>query len=382
MSDMERITPKNWDFSLPRLGVGGMRFPLLDPQVSSSIDREQVGRMVDYAIAHGANYFDTAYPYHDHTAEQALGEALGRHKREEYLLTDKFPVWLCESEEDLGRIFAEQLKNCGVDYFDVYLLHALSAERMEKVRRLHMLEFFTEQKRLGKIRKLGFSFHDTPEVFEQIMQSFDWDIVQIQLNYFDWEQLEGEKLYQTVLKKDIPCVVMEPVRGGLLAQLPPDIVGELTDLDPARSQASWAVRWLGDLPGVTIVLSGMSNMAQMEDNVASFSPREPLDGKERAAVDAVRRRLVEKFQIPCTGCGYCMDCPFGVQIPDQFEHYGKYHLLGNKDEYLAWYGRKQDEGHGPQSCKNCKKCVPLCPQGINIPERLQEVARFVKDLRK
>ena len=122
--------------------------------------------------------------------EQALGEALGRHKREEYLLTDKFPVWLCESEEDLGRIFAEQLKNCGVDYFDVYLLHALSAERMEKVRRLHMLEFFTEQKRLGKIRKLGFSFHDTPEVFEQIMQSFDWDIVQIQLNYFDWEQLE------------------------------------------------------------------------------------------------------------------------------------------------------------------------------------------------
>lgn len=379
---MERITPKNWEFSLPRLGVGGMRFPLLDPEVSSSIDREQVGRMVDYALAHDVNYFDTAYMYHDHTAEQVLGEALSRHKREEFLLTDKYPVWLCESEADLERIFSEQLKNCGVDYFDVYLLHALSAERMEKVQRFHMLEYFTEQKRLGRIRKLGFSFHDTPEAFEKIMDSFDWDIVQIQLNYFDWDQLEGERLYQKVLEKGIPCVVMEPVRGGLLAQLPPDVVGELTDLDPARSQASWAVRWLGDLPGVTIVLSGMSNLVQMEDNVATFSPREPLDDEERAAVDAVRHRLVEKFRIPCTGCGYCMDCPFGVQIPDQFEHYGQYHLLGNKEEYLAWYERKEGEGHGPRSCKNCKKCVSLCPQGINIPERLQEVAGFADELRK
>lgn len=379
---MITTTPQSLGITLPRLGFGCMRLPLLDANDPTSIDKEHLQRMVDYAMANGVNYFDTAYPYHQQHSEAAIGEALSKYPRESFFLVDKMPLWLPNSEEDVDRIFNEQLKRCGVDYFDIYLLHAVDHKKAQKVSSLHIYDYLKRQKEAGRIKKLGFSFHDTPEFFWEFVNTYEFDIAQVQLNYLDWTQQRGEVLYQKIEEKGIPVIVMEPVRGGLLARLPEDIAAPFAEAAPGRSQASFALRWMAQYPKVAVVLSGMSSLEQMKENIETFSQDCTLSPLETEAINEVRRRLAQRFEIPCTSCQYCMDCPAGVDIPGQLGGYNQYNLFCDRELFLTAYDRAVAGGSSAESCISCGACLSKCPQHINIPERLQQIRERVSRMRE
>lgn len=357
------------------LGFGGMRFPLLGEQ-AADIDRPAAERLLDRALESGVNYFDTAYMYHGGKSEEVMGDILSRHSRERYYLADKFPTWLAETAEDVERIFDEQLRRCKTNYFDFYLAHALDADHYPKFKALGAYEILKRKKDEGKIHHLGFSFHDTPAFLNQILGDYDWDFVQIQLNYLDWTLQDAKSQYEAIVARGLPVVVMEPVRGGALATLSQEAREVLTAATPKRSTASWAIRYAASLPGVMTVLSGMSSMEQLEDNLSTMAPFAPLSEGERTVLDKALAAYLSAGTVPCTGCRYCMDCPFGVDIPKNFALYNQYKLDGRTNHFLNTY---EFLGSGRQAarCVRCGTCVPLCPQHIAIPDRLDEVAQAV-----
>ena len=367
------------DKQLSMLGFGTMRLPLLADGVT--IDEQQVAEMTAYAIEHGINYFDTAYPYHQGNSEVVIGKVLQNYPRESFYLADKYPGHQIASSYDPAAIFEDQLQKCGVEYFDFYLLHNVYEKSIETYMdpQWGILEYFLEQKRLGRIKHLGFSTHGSVATMEKFLNycGQHMEFCQIQLNYLDWTLQDAKNKCALLAKHNIPVWVMEPVRGGKLASLPADAEAKLQALRPDESIPAWCFRWLQGIDGVTMVLSGMSNMAQLVDNIRTFEVRKPLSEDEAAALLEIAELL--KNSVPCTACRYCCDgCPMGLDIPTLLSFYNDLKvtpsfLLGMRIEALPPEKR-------PDACIACGKCTTICPQNINIPEALADMAAILKDI--
>ena len=310
------------------LGYGCMRFPL---RPDGTVDEAQAARLIHRAVQGGVNYFDTAWPYHGGEGEPVLGRILSRYPRETYYLATKLPCWEISSREDAAERFARQLERLRTDYVDFYLLHSLSRNTWRRMKELGVVELLEEAQRRGRIRWFGFSFHDSFSAFEEILRARSWDLCQIQLNYMDTEHQAGLRGYALAEALGIPVVVMEPVKGGSLAQLPDDACAPLLRLDPEATPASWALRWAANLPHVQVVLSGMGSMEQLEDNLHTFQDFRPLDRREREAVTETAERLRRRLKNGCTGCGYCMPCPAGVDIPGSFQIWNGMSMYQNRE---------------------------------------------------
>ena len=360
------------------LGYGCMRLPKLFED-KNDIDWKEAEKLIDYAYTHGVNYFDTAYPYHAGESERFIGSALKKYPRDSFFLASKLPVWLLKEPDDVDRILEEQLEKCQVDYFDFYLCHNLSHDHFEAVLKYDVLKRLLKKKEEGKIRRLGFSFHDKPEMLEKIIQYHHWDFAQIQLNYLDWEMQNAKRQYELLEENGIPCIVMEPVRGGALATLSDQAVAELKKAEPEKSVASWAIRYAASLPNVMTVLSGMSTMEQVKDNVDTMTNFRPLTAEDQAVLARALKIYRENVTIPCTGCRYCMDCPAGVDIPAVFSVYNRYAVGKNKNSFKTEYEQLGAEKQA-SNCVSCRRCMEHCPQGIDIPARMAEIDAAVKAL--
>ncbi len=347
------------------LGFGGMRFPTKDGE----IDYELSSKMVDIAYKNGVNYFDTAYPYHDGKSELFFGKAMKKYDRKSFFLATKMPLWAVKSREDAERIFNEQLEKLQTEYIDFYLFHAVDKGRWEQIKNLDLISFCEEKIKEGKIRHLGFSFHDEYDVFEEIITARKWDFVQVQLNYIDEREQAGLRGYELTKKLGIPVIIMEPVKGGTLARLPDEVDKLYKDYNPDASTASWAMRWCGSLDNVKLILSGMSSEEQVLDNLKTFNNFTPLNEEETALVGKVAKVLLSREKNPCTDCRYCLPCPAGVNIPANFDRWNKYHVYGDKENAVKRWTDFKDEEKA-KNCVKCGLCETKCPQKINIREDL------------
>lgn len=360
------------------LGFGCMRFPTT---AEGKIDEARAEKMLDMAYKAGVNYFDTAYPYHEGASEPFVGKVLNKYDRDSYYLATKLPVWLVEKEEDVRRIFEEQLERLKKDYVDFYLLHALDKERWEKIKSLKIVETCEQLQKEGKIKNLGFSFHDDYEVFEEILTSRNWDFCQIQYNYMDTEEQAGDKGYSLTEKLGVPLVIMEPIRGGSLAGFSEDINAKFQALDGNKSVASYALRWVASHPNVKVVLSGMSTEEQAADNLKTFRDFQPLNRKEWQTIEEVVTTLRARVQNGCTGCAYCMPCPAGVNIPRNFHLWNQYHIYQKYGVVKSgWEG--MDEKERPVNCIKCGKCENVCPQHLFIRKNLEQVQKDLEEARE
>jgi len=354
-----------------------MRLPVSAGKVTD-INVETAFEMFDYAFERGVNYFDTAYMYHDGAAEAFVGKALARYPRDKFYLATKLPPWNIQKESDLQRLFDGQLKKCGVDFFDFYLMHCITRGTLPMFEKFGAYEFLREQQKKGKLRYLGFSHHDSTELFEQVLEKYEFDFSQIQLNYLDSDQLDSKGLYNALGRRNIPTIIMEPVRGGLLANLPPESAEILKSAAPERSQASWAMRFAGELPGVLTVLSGMSTLEQVKDNVATYTDFTALSDAEHQTISRAVEAYRKNTAIPCTACGYCMPCPVGVDIPESFGFYNILQINGNMDQFYNDY-ELGGKGSQPEDCTGCGACIDRCPQRLDIPKLMAEIVRTHKD---
>lgn len=352
------------------LGFGCMRFPTLE---DGKIDEILAEKMLDQAMAQGVTYYDTAFPYHNGDSEPFVGRVLNKYDRSSYYLATKLPVWMVETREDAEKIFEDQLKRLDKEYVDFYLLHALDKERFEKVKKLGLIEMCEKFRQEGKIRYLGFSFHDDYEVFEEIINSYDWDFCQIQYNYMDTDVQAGDKGYALAEQKGIPMVIMEPVRGGFLAGFSDDIEEMFRETRPDQSIASWALRWVGSHKNVKVILSGMSTPEQVEDNLKTFDHFEVLSEKEQDTVKRVVDTLKGRVQNGCTGCRYCMPCPSGVDIPGSFRIWNDYHIYQIYSFVQNRWEKELSADAKPENCVECGACEEQCPQKISIREHLKRV---------
>ena len=362
---------------MPKLGFGLMRLPEKD----GTIDLEQVCRMADAYLDAGFNYFDTAYVYHSGNSEKIVKEVLAkRHPRDRYTVATKLPAWCLKEAADRDRIFNEQLERCGLDYFDFYLLHSIEeGGNGETYDRLDCFNWGLQKKAEGKIRHFGFSFHGSPEYLEKVLDAHpEVEFVQIQLNYADWENpvVQSGRLYEILRRRGMPIIVMEPVKGGNLAKLTPELEARFRAIRPDASIASWALRFVASLPGVMTVLSGMSSPEQVADNLRTFTHFEPLTDAEKSAVEDVRRVIMSAEQIGCTGCRYCTDgCPMSIAIPDVFRAVNTMKLYHEEFRPKAFYKGLVAQGHGRAAdCVACGQCEGVCPQHLPIIELLKEAS--------
>ena len=357
---------------LSRLGFGCMRLPVRGDQ---TVDQAELDRMVDYALAHGVNYFDTAWPYHGGRSELAVGKSLARYPRDRWMLADKYPGHQISSRYDPAEIFEQQLEKCGVEYFDFYLLHNVYENSIGVYRdpKWGILPYFLEQKRLGRIRHLGFSTHARPDTLERFLEETGdaMEFCQIQLNYVDWTLQNAEEKYRILTERSIPVWVMEPLRGGRLAALDPGDEARLKALRPEESTASWSFRWLQRLENVNMVLSGMSDFAQMEDNVATFSGGKPQTDEEAGILAEIAEGL--KNALPCTRCRYCCDgCPMGLDIPMLIHAYNDIRFSSSMTVPMQFDAMPEDKK--PSACIGCGACAAVCPQKIDIPAAMKDFA--------
>ncbi len=352
------------------LGFGCMRFPT---NAEGKIDREKAEAMMDKAIAAGVNYIDTAYPYHGGESELFVGEVLKKYDRDSFYLATKLPLWAVHSLEDVDKLFNEQLTKLQTDYVDFYLMHAMNGSRWREMLEMGVVKRLEELKEEGKIRNLGFSFHDSYEAFEEIINYRDWDFCQIQLNYMDVNDQAGMKGYKLAEEKQVPLVIMEPIKGGMLANYGGDIADIFHALDKDASFASFALRWVGSLPNVKVVLSGMSTMEQVDDNLKTFGDFKPMSEEELATVDKVVNILNNRVQNGCTGCSYCMPCPAGVNIPKNFRIWNTYHMYQNYNTVKWNWETEMPDSERANKCIECGMCESICPQALQIREDLKRV---------
>ncbi|MBR5288887.1 MAG: aldo/keto reductase [Clostridia bacterium] len=367
---MDFVTIDKLGVRVSRLGFGCMRFPTTP---DGAIDEPRAAKMLDTAYKAGVNYFDTAYFYHGKKSEEFTGRALKAYPRDSFFVATKMPMYSIDSLDKAKEVFEEQLRNLQVECIDFYLLHCLSKETWKKTLELGIIDYMLEQKKLGRIRFFGFSFHDDYDCFEQIVTYRDWDFCQIQFNYMDTEEQAGMKGYELCVSRNIPVIVMEPVKGGSLATLADDVAAIFKAARPEKSVASWAMRWVGSLDNCKVILSGMSNEEQVEDNLATFHGFEPLTQQEHAVIAEVAAAIRARTFVGCTKCKYCMPCPFGVNIPRNFTMMNQFMMYNNQDS-MDWAWNDMGAEKNAAACKNCGKCETLCPQHIAIREKLAEIA--------
>jgi len=369
------------DISVSILGFGAMRLPLVGGTQSPVdsfnparlIDEEETYRMVDYAIEHGVNYFDTAYNYHGGKSEVVLGKALRPH-RNKVIIATKLPVFSVIGRDDFGRFLDEQLERVGTAYIDLYLLHGLNEHTWAKVRDLGILEFLDRIQKDGRARHVGFSFHDTISVFKEIVDSYDWTMCQIQYNYLDEQFQAGKEGLHYAASKGLGVVIMEPLRGGKLANVSPEVQSLLNSSPEKRTPAEWAFRWVWNHQEVSTVLSGMSSLDQVRDNIRAAEKGEAnsLSTREIGLLNQAREVYRRMFKVDCTGCGYCMPCPTGVNIPSNLSLYNDV-MVFNDPTGVMVYNAFLSPAQKASSCTECGECEEKCPQNIQIREELKKV---------
>ena len=358
---------------MPKLGFGLMRLPEKD----GAINYDDVCKMVDKYMSAGLNYFDTAYVYHGGRSEVAARECVvKRYPRDSFYLATKLPAWELKTEEDRDRIFDIQRERAGVDYFDYYLLHSIEeGGNYNTYERLNCFEWGVKKREEGKIKHFGFSFHGSPALLEKLLDDHpEVEFVQIQLNYADWDNpvIASGRLYEILHERNIPIIIMEPVKGGTLASPVPEILDLFNAERPGASAASWALRFVGSLPGVMTILSGMSNEAQMTDNISTFTDFEPLSEKEKEVIEKAKDIMLGKPTIGCTSCRYCCDgCPQGIKIPDVFSLVNAVRVYGNDWRAKNFYNSHIAPVSRAGDCIACGQCEGVCPQHLPIIELLK-----------
>ncbi len=368
-----------------KLGFGLMRLPLLDPADSTSIDHKAVCRMADSFLEAGFTYFDTAAPYHNGHSETAFRECVAkRYPRNAYTITNKLSLFMVQKAEELEGFFAGQLERCGVDYFDYYLLHAMNIDYLDLAEKIGAFDFAAQKKAEGKIKHVGFSFHSSAEVLDEILTKHpEMEYVQLQLNYIDWEdeEVQSGKCYEVCVKHNKPVIVMEPVKGGLLVNIPGEADALLKEADAGMSAASWAIRFAASPDHVVMVLSGMSSEEQMRDNISFMKDFKPLTEFENELVLKAAGIIRSRQRIACTACRYCVDgCPKNIAIPDYFKlinkisQYGETHLPDAKKAYAR---KTQDFGRA-SDCIHCLQCEKRCPQNLPVTKYLEETAKVLE----
>ena len=372
-----KINPQN------KLGFGFMRLPLTDPKDQTAIDYDELNKMVDLFLQRGFTYFDTAWMYMGHESEIALRKSLvERYPRDKFTVASKLPVGMINSKEEQEEVFNKQLEKTGLAYFDYYLVHNINSNTIDKVHRFDSFKFVNDKKKAGKVKQVGFSFHDSADMFEEVMKEYadQIDFVQLQINYIDWDnpEIEGRRCYEIAQKYNKPVIVMEPVKGGSLANVPPLVEQIFKNAEPDMSVASWAVRYAASLPGVMMVLSGMSNLAQVEDNTSYMQNFKPLDEKETRVIETAVKALHDELQIPCTACRYCVDsCPMKIAIPEYFALYNT-GVQGRGSKPFKTQQAAYDKlaaTHGKASaCISCRLCEKNCPQHIEISQWMKKIA--------
>lgn len=417
-----RTNPNTGD-KVSLLGFGMMRLPVVEDEApkgvsgresTAPIDQEMVNRLVDKALEYGVNYFDTSPAYCQGRSEKATGIALARHKRSEYFIATKLSNFAPEtwSRKASIEMFQNSLKELQTDYIDYLLLHSVGGgeDGMENYRKRYVdngiLDYLLEQRKKGVVRNLGFSYHGDVKVFDYLLEHHDeykWDFVQIEMNYLDWHyakkinerNTDAEYLYNELAKRNIPAVIMEPLLGGRLANVPDNIVKQMKTREPQRSVASWAFRFCGTFPNVLTSLSGMNRMEHLMDNLASHCPMKPLTQEELNFLEGIAQDIYDLKTIPCTECQYCMPCPYGLDIPAIFSHYNRCIKEGNlaksvndtdykkmRKAFLVGYDRSVPKLRQASHCIHCGECVSHCPQRIPIPWQMQMVDEYVEKLKQ
>ena len=366
---------------MKKLGFGWMRLPLTDPQDQKSIDMDMVKKMADRFLAEGFTYFDTAYMYHENTSEIAIREALvKRHARDSFTLASKLPVTYFKEEADNERYFRQQLEKCGVDYFDYYMLHDINHLSIEKAEKFHAFDFLQKMKQEGRVKQAGISFHADAQLLDQVLREHpELDFVQLQVNYLDWEHqaIQSAKCCETAAEHGKPIIVMEPVKGGTLADIPPEAEKLLRDFAPQASPASWAIRFAASQKNVMMVLSGMSNMEQLQENLQFMKDFQPLCPEEYAVLKQVVKILEKAIAIPCTACRYCTDgCPLSIPIPEYFALYNAEKQALNKgfSTQQTYYANFIHSRSKASECIACRRCEEACPQHLPVSDLMKEVA--------
>ena len=412
-----RVNPNTGD-KVSLLGYGCMRWPMIpNPDGEGEIvDQDAVNELVDYALDHGINYFDTAPPYLQGMSEAATGTALARHPRDRYFIATKMSNQHFARNGMEGKelydasveMYRNSMEKLHTDYIDYYLLHSIGGESgmpflMQRFFDSGLIDFLKKEREAGRIRNLGFSYHGDVKVFDYLLSLHDdihWDFVQIQLNYVDYRHASGknfnaEYLYDELDKREIPAVIMEPLLGGRLASLSDHWNAKLKEREPERSIASWAFRFSGSFPRILTVLSGMTYKEHLQDNIESYSPLEPLNEEEFNLLEEAAVAMVSTPSVPCNTCNYCMPCPYGIDIPSIFSHYNKCINEGNtpssvKDPayaearraFLIGYDRTVPKLRQASHCIGCRQCVPDCPQSIDIPSELHRIDQYVENLKQ